>query len=670
MRIKVVNKSKHPLPSYATNASAGMDLKANIENNIIIDPKQRELIPTGHFVEIPVGYEAQISPGSGLAIKKGIGIVNSRGTIDADYRGEVCIILMKKQRIISIIVLVLILSIISCARKLTPSAIDKGQMKPYDSAKFEYYFVEAVKLKLLGNTGEALELLENCIKINPESDAAYFQMAQIALAVGNQNKGRIYAGKALSLDQKNIWYIMLMAGSYFNDTEIDSAIFYYEKAVKIYPEKEDLLLTLGNLYSENKKYDKAEQIFKKFDTKYGVNEASTVANIRNMIMAEKYSDALTLTQLLLEEYPEEIMYNGLLAEIYRGLGDSQKAMDVYNKLIERNPDNPGTQLSLCDFLINEKKYDELFVFMNTVMMNAKITREDKISLIARLIEIPELIQEKSDPLEISVMVLEANYSNDDIIMLLKPELYIKQNKLKEAASRLEEIISANPDNYFAWEKLLLVYLQDGNFKKLQERAKECATKFNRSFLAKVLFASAATENKDYDIALEELRKATILAGDDKDMNMQVLSIKADIYYRQKNYEKAFETFDEALKQDKQDLTILNNYAYYLAEQDLRLKEAEEMAREVIETEKNNTTFLDTYGWVLYKRGKLREAEKIMQTIINSGEKPDAEWYEHLGYIMKKQRDCTNAVINWNLALKLDSTKSNLIEEIEKCQNSR
>ena len=361
---------------------------------------------------------------------------------------------MKRKRIISIIVvvLVLIISIISCARKLTPSTIVKGQIKPYDSARFEYFFVEAVKLKLLGNTGEALELLEHCIKINPESDAAYFQMAQIALAVGNLNTGRIYGRKALSLDQQNIWYIMLVAGSYFNDNQIDSAIFYYEKAVKIYPEKEDLLLTLGNLYSENKKFDKAEQIFKKFDTKYGVNEASTVANIRNMLMAEKYSDALTLTQLLLEEYPEEIMYNGLLAEIYRGLGDSQKALEVYNKLIERNPDNPGTQLSLCDFLINEKKYDELFVFLNTVMLNAKITREDKISLIARLIEIPELIQEKSDPLEISIMVLEANYNNDDIIILLKPELYLKQNKFNEAASRLEEIITDKARKLFCMGK--------------------------------------------------------------------------------------------------------------------------------------------------------------------------------------------------------------------------
>jgi dUTP pyrophosphatase len=94
MKIKIVNKSKHELPSYSTAASAGMDLRANIDNDIVLAPLKRALIPTGLYVEIPVGYEAQIRPRSGLAVKSGIGIVNSPGTIDADYRGEVRIILI------------------------------------------------------------------------------------------------------------------------------------------------------------------------------------------------------------------------------------------------------------------------------------------------------------------------------------------------------------------------------------------------------------------------------------------------------------------------------------------------------------------------------------------------------------------------------------------------
>jgi dUTP pyrophosphatase len=94
MKIKVVNKSKHELPAYSTVSSAGMDIRANLDEAIVVKPMERVLVRTGLFLEIPVGYEAQIRPRSGLAIKNGISIVNSPGTIDADYRGEVCIILI------------------------------------------------------------------------------------------------------------------------------------------------------------------------------------------------------------------------------------------------------------------------------------------------------------------------------------------------------------------------------------------------------------------------------------------------------------------------------------------------------------------------------------------------------------------------------------------------
>ncbi|HOB82874.1 MAG TPA: dUTP diphosphatase [Bacteroidales bacterium] len=94
MKIRIVNKSGHDLPEYSTIASAGMDVRANLEKDVIISPGKRALIPTGLYLEIPVGYEAQIRPRSGLAINKGISILNSPGTIDSDYRGEVCIIMI------------------------------------------------------------------------------------------------------------------------------------------------------------------------------------------------------------------------------------------------------------------------------------------------------------------------------------------------------------------------------------------------------------------------------------------------------------------------------------------------------------------------------------------------------------------------------------------------
>lgn len=94
MKVRIVNRSKHELPDYGTVHSAGMDLRANLEAPVTLKPLERKLIPTGLFVEIPVGYEAQIRPRSGMAVKHGITVLNTPGTIDADYRGEIGVILV------------------------------------------------------------------------------------------------------------------------------------------------------------------------------------------------------------------------------------------------------------------------------------------------------------------------------------------------------------------------------------------------------------------------------------------------------------------------------------------------------------------------------------------------------------------------------------------------
>ncbi len=94
MKIKIINHSKHPLPSYETIASAGMDLRASIDAPITLEPMQRMIVKTGLFIELPIGYEAQVRPRSGLAAKKGITVLNAPGTVDADYRGEIGVILI------------------------------------------------------------------------------------------------------------------------------------------------------------------------------------------------------------------------------------------------------------------------------------------------------------------------------------------------------------------------------------------------------------------------------------------------------------------------------------------------------------------------------------------------------------------------------------------------
>jgi len=565
---------------------------------------------------------------------------------------------------ILIFILFMALAFASCSKKLIPG-LKSG--KEYDLAAFNYLYVDAVRMKLLGNMGEALKYFEQCLILNPQSDATYYQMAQIVLGSGDLANGKNYIKKACDLQPGNLWYNMMLAGIYHQENNLDSAIICYERTVKAYPEKENLQVSLAKLYSQNRNYDKARNLLSRLDEKHGVNESTTLSLVDNLMAEGNFNEAGDKIRQLLSRDPDNIVFNGYLAAIYRHEGNPEKAREVYNQLIERNPDIPAIQLSLCEFLLSEKNYNELFDLLNIVLINNKITKEEKVSLIAELIGNTEILRDHGDKMQLAVMVLEADYKDDDILALLRPELLQNMGKREEAALRLEEIINLNPENYYAWEKLLLVYYELKDYKKLQMKGGECSTKFNRSIIAKMLYATGAMENEDFTIALEELRKADILAGDNKKLKLQVLTMKADIHYRMKNYTEAFKSYDEALKMDNNDLTVMNNFAYYLAEQDMQLKDAEQMAKTVIEKEEGNNTFLDTYAWVLYKRGKAREAAKIMERIINSESGNDAEYFEHYGYILRKLGKCRDAVKNWEKAVILDKEKTNLIKEIENCK---
>ena len=555
----------------------------------------------------------------------------------------------------------------ACQRKIAPAeGVDITSLK-YNEATYNYFYAEAVKQKLLGNIGDALKYFEQCVKINPESDASYYQMAQIVMSNGDTKNAKDFLKKAIQLESENVWYLKMMAGIYYQEKNLDSAIIYYKEAVRLYPDRENLQLTLGNLYSEDQKYDEANRIFDAFDKKYGINEESTVSSVRSLMAEEKYDEALEKAKLLVKLEPENIVYNGILAEVYRSIGDNKSAREVYDKLLEKNPDNPQVQLALCSFLMATGNYSDLFLYLDNALLNNQVNKQDKISIVVQMIDDPVIYKEYGDKLMNSIIVLEANYKEDYITPLLRPELLIKENKLDEAAGRLEEIVKELPGDYYAWEKLLLVYLQEGDYKNLTVKGKECATMFNRSFLAKVLYANGAMETGEYNTALDELKKAEILAGNNKDSIVQVLTMRADVYYRMKNYSKTFEVFDEALRYNNDDLTVLNNYAYYLAEQDTKLKEAEEMSKKVIDEAGDNNTFLDTYAWILYKRGKLIDAENIMEKILRSGGSDNAEYFEHYGYILKKLDKCEKAIESWKTALKIDSTKVKLEKEIENCK---
>lgn len=564
------------------------------------------------------------------------------------------------------ILLYILLAVIavSCTRRASPGS-GQGIKRQESDARYDYYYVEGIRNKLTGSPADAMALFEECIKLDPTRDGAYYQIAQIAYVVGDMNNAVKYGKKALDLSN-NLWHHMLIGNAYYKKGNIDSAIIVLEEAKRQYPDEEELLFTLGNLYFESERYLQAIEVFEYFDKRYGVGGSSAIPLIRSLLNLKRFDEAETRLELLIELYPDEQSFLGMLAEMYRDSGQLEKAGEVYEQLFTSEPDDIRMIFSLVDFFRKEGNYTDIFGMLNAVAIKEGIPVEEKVNFFATQLDDKEIITNYVKEYEMALLILEAAHEDSPLVTLLKPELFQQTGRRDEAAQLLENYLLRWPDSYYAWEKLLLLYTDAAQYEKLYATSTGAVRRFNTAILPRLLNAVASVEIGFYDEALSQLQRVKRLNNDNTDLALQILSIEADALYRKGETDSAFARFDEALTVSPDDMVILNNYAYFLAEKNTRLRDARRMIEKVMETDATNNTFNDTYAWVLFKQKRYRKAESVMRSIVESEDNQNAEYFEHYGYILKALKRCQEAIISWKRAIDMDSTKEILKGEIEQC----
>lgn len=563
------------------------------------------------------------------------------------------------------LLIILNIVILGCNRDVVTSVTNSSPDNYYDTTLYDITYLEGTRQRLFGNISDAIKYLDQSLTINPESDAAAYQISQISIARGDIKNAKKYALLAIELDNKNIWYLNNAASIYFHNKQLDSVTIFYERIVELHPEREDIKFNLGSIYIENGDYEKAENIFNDFRNKYGEESQILLALINIYKEEGKNEKAENLLKNMVADEPDNSMLLGLLAEHYRATGENDKAFTIYEKLFQIDPDNNVLQLSFIDFLLELGEYKQVISSLNVLLLNDSFKKEEKLQIFLRLLQEDRLFEEMGNEITLSSMIFKANYEDDPAVVLLVAEVYEKTGKDDEIMQMLIEYINSYPDQYYVWEKLLLKLNDTGKSDKLLKYSKEAASKFNRVPLPKLLYALAAMEKGEYDNALNELRKVRILVDDQPEYMLQILSMKADIHYRMKNYDESFKTYEEALIIMPGEPLLLNNYAYFLSEQSRDLKKAGKMIRECLSIE-SNVTYLDTYAWILYKSGKYRNAEKVMNGIFGNNKINDPDIIEHYGFIKSKLKDCEGAITLWQNVLQIDKTRTYLIKEIENC----
>jgi tetratricopeptide (TPR) repeat protein len=552
----------------------------------------------------------------------------------------------------------------SCSVNTAPARKSEMISAAYDTTLYNITYLEAIRLKMLGSSSDALAYFEQALKINPKSDVSAYEISRISFSRGDLNSAIKYGQIAYEIDSNNQWYLNHLATLYYSKGEIDSVIIVFEKIVANDPQNEEIFFNLGGLYIEAGRASEAEIIFREFKDRYGDNDQIVFALLNSMSAQNKKEETEQYLLELIDNDPGSTTFRGMLAENYRKYGERERAMAMYEEMFNIDPDNGILQMSYIDFLHELGELEELSQIVDNTIMNDSIAMENKIAIVLSLAGNEQYVKRYKNNLVISALLLEANYKNSPDAGLALATVYGMVGEVGMEIEILTKIANQNPTVYGYWEQLLIKVNEQGDLDLLYTLCEKVTREFNIYPLPKLFYAFAAVDKEEFSLAISELSKVRILVNEQPEFMVQILSLEADIFYKQGEYDKAFGKYEDALKINPEETMILNNYAYFLSEQNVNLKRAEELIQKCLETE-SNITYLDTYAWVLYKLGKYKQAESIMEGIF-SEDIYDAELLEHYGFILKALKKCDEALIYLNASVTTDPSKTYLNKEIEEC----
>ena len=568
--------------------------------------------------------------------------------------------------------IVLFVAIVSCSggKKITEQqvvkAAVKSENKEIDEKKqmeFDYLFSEALKQKMFGNTQNAIQILSNCLQIDPNSSAAMYELATIHAGNNDFASATLLLEKAISVNPKNIWYKQMLAQIYQQSQKYVEAAQLYTDLLKDDPENQQYLYTKAILLANAKKFDEAINTYRILEKETGINEQISV-EIQQLYIANGQVDkAFDEIQKLIDSNPAEPKYYGLLADLYQSQGDSINALKNYNKILEMDPESGFVHFSLANYYLEHKDFEKSFEETKKGFSSKNVELQTKLQLYMMLIsnkEESKITDEKEAEL---INILIENHPDEFLVYTVQADYLLRNNKLAEGREVILKALDLENNDYMIWERLLFIDNDLQDWQGLYDHSTNAMELFPNQPNIYLLKSVACIQLEKYNETITVVDEGIDLIVENPPLKGQMLMLKGEALYKQNKIDEAFKLFDKSIEISPDNYVGLNNYAYYLSLVGRDLDKAERMSGKVIERFPNNSTYLDTYAWILFKKRNYTLAKFYMETAIKNGGEDNAVMLEHYGDILFMLNKLEEAKQYWEKAQNSGGTSEVLKRKI-------
>ena len=573
----------------------------------------------------------------------------------------------------SIWLLVAVWTLVSCGtvkstREKPAVALAQSSLTPEQQRKYDYFFLEAMRLKENKDYASAFGLLQHCLDIHPNAASALYEVSQYYMFLRQVPQGQEALEKAVANAPDNYWYSQGLASLYQQQNELDKAVTLLEQMVVRFPAKQDPLFNLLDLYGRQEKYDKVISTLNRLEKHMGKNEQLSMEKFRIYLQMKDDKKAFQEIESLVQEYPMDMRYQVILGDVYLQNGKKQEAYDVYQKVLAAEPDNPMAIFSMASYY-KQTEQEELYQQqLDTLLLNKKVTPDTKVGVMRQMIVENEQADKDSTQIIALFDRIMKQEQDDPQIPMLYAQYLLSKNMEAESVPVLEQVVDLDPTNKAARMMLIGAAVKKEDYKQI---IKVCepgieATPDALEFYYYLAVAYNQAEKPDSVISICKRALEHTTADSKKEIVSDFYSILGDMYHTQKQMKEAYAAYDSALVYNPSNIGALNNYAYYLSVERRDLDKAEEMSYKTVKAEPNNATYLDTYAWILFEKGNYAEARIYIDNAMKSegGDKSDVI-VEHCGDIYYMTGDVDGALTYWKKALEMGSESKTLKQKIEK-----
>lgn len=543
-----------------------------------------------------------------------------------------------------------------------------SQLSEEEQRRYDYFFLEAMRMKEKQEYDAAFGLLQHCLDIYPDASSALYEISQYYMFLRQMPQGQAALEKAVENAPDNFWYSQGLVSLYQQQNELDKAVKLLEEMVVRFPAKQDPLFNLLDIYSRQEKYDEVISTLNRLEKRLGKSEQLSMEKFRIYLQMKDDKKAFQEIESLVQEYPADTRYQVILGDVYLQNGKQQEAYQTYQKVLAAEPDNPMALFSMASYYEQTGQKEMYQQQLDTLLLNKKVASDTKVTIMRQVIVENEQSATKDSTEVIALFdrIMKQDVDDPQIPMLYSQYL-LSKNMEKQAVPVLEQVVDLDPTNKAARLMLVSEAVKREDYKQI---IKVCepgieATPDALELYYYLAIAYHQAEQGDSVISVTKRALQHTTADTRKEVISDFYSIMGDIYHTKKQMTEAYAAYDSALVYNPSNIGALNNYAYYLSVERRDLDKAEEMSYKTVKAEPNNSTYLDTYAWILFEKGNYAEARIYIDNAIkNDGEKSDVI-VEHCGDIYFMTGDVDGALEYWKKALEMGSESKTLKQKIEK-----